>query len=251
MSESRSNESQKLIFKDVFGSAWQLVKGYKCTFWGGIFFVVLVSLIIWGVLSCFAYYAIHFAGVSKDTATSVSSIVRTFFTLPAYVGLYLLGIKRAGGLPIRSLDVLKYYPYILGLFGVYLLQMIIMAILGAFIGVSIIFIDFKSHIIISIIAVIIAVLIGLFILYLSIGYIFSLVVRIEKKLGFWRCLETSRKGVSRQWFLVFFILIVSSLLCLFAAIPLLIGLIWVLPWVNLVSGVMYVRLFGPINSANL
>jgi len=238
------------MIKNIFQTAWHLSKGYKLTFWGGLFLVLFASLVIWGVMACLSYYAVHYAGMNEVNVSYISSVLQTFFILPAYVGLILLGIKRVNYMPVRSLDVFNYYSKIWGLFGVYFLQMLVLTIVGGLLGLAIFFMNTTQGVV-SILMAIVTFLIGIFIIYLSIGYTFSLPLRIEKRIGLWHCLEASRKAITPIWFSVLAIVLISVFFILLGTLPLLIGLIWVLPWVNLALGALYLRLFGPLKTENL
>jgi len=50
------------------------------------------------------------------------------------------------------------------------------------------------------------------VVYLSTVWMFSLALVIDKGLGFWQALETSRKVVNKHWFMVFALLIVIGLI---------------------------------------
>ena len=39
--------------------------------------------------------------------------------------------------------------------------------------------------------------------YLAIAYSFTVILAVDKRLGFWESMETSRKVVTRQWWRVF------------------------------------------------
>jgi uncharacterized membrane protein len=50
------------------------------------------------------------------------------------------------------------------------------------------------------------------VVYLSVVYSFSLALVIDKGVGFWQALETSRKVVNKHWFMVFGLLLVIGLI---------------------------------------
>ena len=81
-------------------------------------------------------------------------------------------------------------------------------------------------------------------IYLSIAYMFTLPLIIEKNMDFWQAMETSRKAVSQHWFKLFFIGALMMFICLISAIPLGLGLIWTLPMFVALHGALYRRIFG-------
>jgi uncharacterized membrane protein len=50
------------------------------------------------------------------------------------------------------------------------------------------------------------------VVYLTVLWMFGLPLVIDKGLGFWQAMETSRKVVSKHWFSVFGLLVVISLI---------------------------------------
>ena len=81
-------------------------------------------------------------------------------------------------------------------------------------------------------------------IYLGIAYMMALALMMDRNMGIWEALETSRKAISKHWFKIFFIYLLLFLLMVAAMIPVFIGLIWVLPMLAIVQGVMYKYIFG-------
>ena len=63
-------------------------------------------------------------------------------------------------------------------------------------------------------------------------------------MGVWEALETSRKAITQYWWRYFGLMIVALVLIIIGAIPLLIGLIWVLPIVAIATGEVFAKTFG-------
>ena len=81
-------------------------------------------------------------------------------------------------------------------------------------------------------------------IYLAIAYSFAPYLIIEKGMGVWESLETSRKAITQYWWRYFGLMLVSSLLIIAGIIPLFIGLIWVLPIVTIAAGEVFVETFS-------
>jgi uncharacterized membrane protein len=81
-------------------------------------------------------------------------------------------------------------------------------------------------------------------LYLSVAYCLALPLVVDKKLSPWQALEASRKAVSRRWFSVLGLFLAIGFLCFLGAIPLFIGLIWIVPMSLIVMGILYRNIFG-------
>ena len=62
-------------------------------------------------------------------------------------------------------------------------------------------------------------------IYLSVGWMFTLVLIIDRRMEFWPAMELSRKTVGKHWWAVFALLIVCALLNLAGMIACCVGLL--------------------------
>lgn len=65
--------------------------------------------------------------------------------------------------------------------------------------------------------------------YISIAWMFTFVLIIDKGLGPWTAMEVSRRVISRQWFRVFAVAFLGGILTLLGLLGLLIGILFTLP----------------------
>jgi uncharacterized membrane protein len=137
---------------------------------------------------------------------------------PVFGGITLMGIHRAVDADINAGSIFNHYGKALSI----TLLMIVMMIL--------IWLGYLLLIIPGI--------------YLTVGYMMALALMMDKNMGVWEALETSRKAITRHWFKIFFIYLLLALLIMVAAIPLLIGWIWVMPMAVIMQGVMFKYMFG-------
>lgn len=202
----------------VLSEAWAATSGFKATFWGGFLIYMGISIaaaIMMGILT------FVFAMVAAEAAvalTILTQVVQLVITAPLLAGMFMLGIKRAAGQPLNAFMVLHYFPKTLPLFLTYLL-MILLVVIG----------------------LVLLVIPGI---YLTIAFAMALPLLVDKNLGIWESLETSRKGITRCWFRFFGLGIIGFLIMLISAIPLGIGLIWTLPWLYTAVGIVYRDVFG-------
>jgi uncharacterized membrane protein len=149
---------------------------------------------------------------------SLIEIIITLVLFPLGVGLGLLGIRRAAGkdTPVSTL----WEPYS------HALPLIVMFVLMAALIVAGFFL---------------LVLPGI---YLSIAYSFAPYLIVEKNMGVWEALETSRKAITEYWWRYFGLMLVALLLVIVGSIPLLLGLIWVIPIVAIATGEVFQKTFG-------
>ena len=178
-----------------------------------------IALIIYGAIS-FAIMLIQEAtvGTTGDVAASLFQIIINLIMFPLGFGLGLMGIRRAAGrdTPVSTL----WEPYNQAI------PLIVMAVLMT-----------------------ILIVIGFFLLilpgiYLSVAYSFAPYLIIEKNMGVWEALETSRKAITEYWWRYFGLMLVLLLLFIIGSIPLLIGLIWVLPIIVIATGDVFKKTFG-------
>ena len=196
---------------EVLKSASEKQVGFK--------FNYFIALIIYGAVSI-AITLVQEAtvGTTGDLAASLVEIIVTLILFPLGVGLGLLGIRRAAGkeTPVSTL----WEPYS------HALPLIVMFVLMAVLIVAGFFL---------------LVLPGI---YLSIAYSFSPYLIVEKNMGVWEALETSRKAITEYWWRYFGLMLVALLLVIIGSIPLLIGLLWVLPIIAIATGEVFAKTFG-------
>ena len=81
-------------------------------------------------------------------------------------------------------------------------------------------------------------------IYLFVSYVFATYLIVDKGLGIWDALETSRIQVTKKWFNVAFVFLAQPVLIALSIFTLFIGLIWILPLNFILLEVLYRKLFG-------
>ena len=185
----------------------------------GFKFNYVIALIIYGAIStAITFVQEASVGTSGGGMASLVEIVITLVLFPLGVGLGLLGIRRAAGKDTPVSTLWEPYSHALPLIVMFIL-MAVLVVVGFFL----------------------LVLPGI---YLSIAYSFAPYLIVEKNMGVWQALETSRKAITQYWWRYFGLMIVALVLIIIGAIPLLIGLIWVLPIVAIATGEVFAKTFG-------
>ena len=197
---------------EVLKTAREKQVGFK----GSYFAAVLVYAVISIVITLVQEAAVGSAG--DDVAASFVELLITLILFPLGVGLGLLGIRRAAGkeTPVSTL----WEPY------THALPLIVMFVLMAVLIIAGFFL---------------LVLPGI---YLSIAYSFAPYLIVEKNMGVWEALETSRKAITQFWWRYFGLMFIAMVLIIIGSIPLLIGLFWVLPIVAIATGEVFAKTFG-------
>ena len=201
----------------IIATAWQNVAGNKGLVWAAFALYVLAVIMMATMLH------LLFGSAADDMASDgligiiTSQLVQTLIMLPISVGLILVCVKVVSGVEVSALSVFNYFPKTLNLALTYLL-MVLMIMLG----------------------LMLLVIPGI---YLIVAYSLALVLVVDKDLGPWEALETSRKAINKCWFSVLGLWLLLGLVLAVAMIPLGIGLIWALPLTMLSFGVLYRNLF--------
>ena len=196
---------------EVLKTASEKQVGFKFSYAKAIAVYAAISIIITLVQEATV-------GTAGDVAASVVEILVTLILFPLGVGLGLLGIRRAAGKETPVSTLWEPYSQAIPLI-VMFLMMAVLIVAGFFL----------------------LVLPGI---YLSIAYSFAPYLIVEKNMGAWEALETSRKAITQYWWRYFGLMLVALLLIIIGSIPLLIGLVWVFPIVAIATGEVFAKTFG-------
>jgi len=209
-------QSGELSVGRVLDEAWQRTRGLKGPVWGSYILLVLAVIVInvvVGVLGGILGHGAMAAGFAVAVQLTVSLV-----TYPFMAGIMMMGVYRAVDREVSYRMAFDFF----GFFVPIILATILVALL-------------------TMVGFIFLVIPGI---YLSVAYLCVLPLIIDKKMGVWQAMETSRKGIGRKWFTVFIIYLVLGFIVMLSAIPLGIGLIWTVPMMIAASGVIYRDLFG-------
>ena len=196
---------------EVLKTANEKQVGFKGSYFAAAFVYAVISIVITLVQEATV-------GTAGDVAASVVEILITLIMFPLGVGLGLLGIRRAAGKETPVTTLWEPYSQAIPLIVMFLL-MAALVVAGFFL----------------------LVLPGI---YLSIAYSFAPYLIVEKNMGVWEALETSRKAITQYWWRYFGLMLVAMVLIIIGSIPLLLGLIWVLPIVAIATGEVFAKTFG-------
>ncbi|MGB2199587.1 MAG: hypothetical protein ACPH05_07730 [Luminiphilus sp.] len=197
---------------EVLKTASEKQVGFKLNFfiavvtYGAIFFAILLVQEATGL------------GTPGDVAASLVEFIVNLIIYPLGLGLGLMGIRRAAGRETPLSTLWEPYSQAIPLIVMFLL-MVVLIVAGFFL----------------------LVLPGI---YLSIAYSFAPYLIIEKNMGVWEALETSRKAITTYWWRYFGLGLVLVLLFIIGSIPLLIGLIWLGPIMVIATGEVFEKTFG-------
>jgi uncharacterized membrane protein len=201
--------------------AWDLVPGSKGVLWGIVLLGGIGNLVVEGVI---AGVVASPDSVEEPTMALVAQVFVTWFGLifvaPITAGGQYYAIKRAANDSDASFGVLGETFSVFVPIAVATATMLALLLIGF-------------------------VLLILPFVYLVVAYSFTIPLIVDKKMGVWEAMETSRKGVTQCWFRLFGLFMVTGLIgALGTLVTFGIGLIWLVPMFSLVSAVAYRDLFG-------
>jgi len=202
---------------DVLKEGWALVAGSKGAIWAGVLCVGAASYA--GTLLTGDVVADSFEPGQFAAGYAISLLAGILVT-PITAGVALFAIKRAAGDQTASIgDVFGCFQHFPALVGVAVLTTLFV-ILG----------------------LVCFVLPGI---YLTIVYMMAPALVVERGMGVWEAMETSRKSIGHCWFRI---IGMSAMLSLIAAlggiVTLGIGMIWIVPMAYMCIGAVYCRVFG-------
>ncbi|WP_067581858.1 hypothetical protein [Endozoicomonas ascidiicola] len=197
----------------ILGEAWQRTGGAK--------WIIHLAMFIYFGISILAGIGIAIIAMvlpESGMTEMFYQLLMMAVTTPLWAGLWMIGLRRAVGAPVRASQILDYFHLTLPLLGLYLL-MTVFTVLGF----------------------LLLILPGI---YLAIAYLLAIPLMVDKGLAPWEAMEASRKAISKRWFTVFGLTLAISFLNLLAMIPFGLGLIWTLPMTNIAFGILYRNIFG-------
>ncbi|MBL4903846.1 MAG: hypothetical protein JKY62_14510 [Desulfocapsa sp.] len=214
-----STGSTDFTVGELIKEAWQKTKGAKASIWGAVLFLyaVIFGVSLGGVVAFPEFYK----GGDPTVAIYVNGglqLITSWLSMLMTGGIMLIGVRH---------------------------------VLKQRVSWKMVFAGFSKVLSITIAVVLQTILIGIgFVLlvipgvYLSVGYALTLPLILEKGMGPWEALETSRKAIHKKWWTVFGLYLVMILLFVVSVIPLGLGLIWTVPMCFVLIGVLYIHLFG-------
>ncbi|WP_066960360.1 hypothetical protein [Microbulbifer sp. Q7] len=203
---------------DTLNEAWAKTKGNKGTVWLGVLLYFVASIAIAIVASLISGQSLTDPETNPGIGSIVSDLIVLVASAPLAAGMIMIGVKIARDETVSGTEVFAHFDKILPL----ALGMILMYLL---IGIGFILLVLPG-------------------IYLMIGYLMMMPLIVDKNMGPWQALETSRKAITKHWFPVFGFFIVIALLYIAGFLALLIGLIWAIPTLSIAYGILYRNMFG-------
>lgn len=206
---------------DIISEAWRRIKGHKGTVWLGVLLYLIAAGIITyisGLITGYPAFDPEEAANVSVTASLLHQVIVTAVSAPIVAGMLMIGIKIARDETVSGTEVFSHFDKIVPLV--------------------------VCNVLMSILIVIGFALLILPGIYLAVAYILAIPLIVDKGLGPWQALETSRKAITKHWFPMFGFLLLCLLIYVVGILAVLIGLIWAIPTVAVAYGIVYRKVFG-------
>ena len=201
--------------------AWAKTKGVKGTVWAGsaVMYLALIVLVACGAFllpsQINKHDGISITGALADVLFQlITNAVSVIFS----AGLIAIGIRKVAGESVTWKMVFEGFSVAGKLFVATILQTLLVCI-----------------------GFLLLILPGI---YLAVGYAMTIPLIVDRKMSPWQAMETSRKAIHGEWWKIFGLFVVVSLIFMVSLVPLGLGLIWTWPMFIVLGGVVYRSLFG-------
>jgi hypothetical protein len=223
----------RLPIKETLDSAWAKTYGAKSTIWIAIAIIVLIVLGL-TLISTIIFSLLPQTAI--PTATSVANIIGNIFVFLLSLGIIYIGIRRTQDMPISYIDVFKAFegPILVKVLGVYLIQVMIIAIPIA-IAVGICFLLGTNNFI----SAVLFTLAGITMAYLTVRMLLAMAFVLDKNFHPLDAIKSSFQSTHGNFWRIFFMYLLVEIIIVISAIPLGIGLIWTLPFSCIVYATLY------------
>ncbi|MBA54838.1 MAG: hypothetical protein CMK89_10340 [Pseudomonadales bacterium] len=207
---------------DILSESWQKTKGAKRYILGAGILMYVIAFVAITIITAITMFAIGTDPESPGPmAILVQVLVQILFMaliLPFSAGIFVMCLKQVQGQQPEFGDLFSCFNKTGKLLGCMILMYIM------------IFIGYLLFIIPGI--------------YLNFAYILAIPLIVDRDMGPWEALETSRKAITKHWLSVFLFFIVLTIIMLISMLPLMIGLIWTVPLMAIAMAVLYREVFG-------
>jgi hypothetical protein len=201
---------------EVLAEAWRLTDGVKLIFFVGIVAQMLVAIVVQAVITRMLPIPTDLGSFALSSFAAM--VLELPVVVPIYAGMFVVALRHAAGQTVAIGDLFGQFGKTVRLVGVLLLNLLLVYV-GCFL----------------------LLLPGI---YLMVAYVTALPLAIDKNMGVWRALETSRKVITKCWWRMFFTGVLVVLILIVSSLAILIPLIWTFPMAMLTVGVIYRNLYG-------
>ncbi len=210
--DNRSNLTQKDYDFDIVElvkTGWQQIDGVKAQFIAAMLIYIAAMIVVQLFLGIF--FPTGSAENPNIVNQQIVGILSYPVLMPLLVGIMMMAIEYSRGKQITFKSIFNYY-------------------------------QFAGKLALASIIIHIFTLLGLMLfilpaIYVSVAYVFTMPLIVDKGMDVWEAMEYSRKTVTKHWFKVAGLMALLSIMIVLGAMAMGIGLIWAVP-------LMFVTLYG-------
>lgn len=147
----------------------------------------------------------------------IGGLLNTLVGIPLTGGLFYMALRASIGIKPEIGEILKGFEYFV--------QLILYSIVSS---------------VLIILGLVIFIVPGI---YLAVSYGFTYLLIIDRNMGFWDAMETSRKAITKKWFSFFSLFLVLAIIVIVSSIPLGLGLLVTVPLSSLTIASVYRDVF--------
>lgn len=221
---------------ETISTAWEKVHGTKGSAWGAMLVIIAITLAISTV-------SVLMQPFLPDLAISIGILipVAVFFL---QMGLLYIGIQRALDYPFSFRLVFYAYHFSIAirLIGVYLLEILLFLPFFILLQIAALLYTPAASLLIMLCAALLYFIATVGTVYLSFRFLLAIAFVLDKKLNSWQAIKSSFIATRANFWRLVAVSLIESLILIVSAIPLGIGLIWTLPLVLIVYGLIYKNL---------
>lgn len=202
----------ELEIMPVLREAWARIDGIKGIVVGGL-------LLIYAAMVAASWLLGQIFGVDEQTlaGSTITQLVLMMIVYPFFAGVFMLGLRRSVGQPVRFEEQFTFYRELMPIVAVGALQSLV-----TFLGFMLL------------------ILPGI---YLTFALCLAVPLKAERNLPIADCLLMSVRLVNRKFFEVAVLTLASGALALLGVLSL-IGWIWTIPWTLMILAIIYRQLAG-------
>lgn len=229
-----TDQTYQLPIEETLRSSWDKVSGAKSAFWTAFIIALVIMLAVSGLV-----YAL------SNAAPKIQPVFNLILQVVGYLiemGIIYMGIKRAQDLPIAFGLIFHAFEgkLALKLILLYILQVIVFLIPILLIIASVFLFAISGAMAILGSIFFIAGFLGM--IYLAVRLGLSMAFVLDTDAGPWNAIKLSYRATHRNFWNLFFITLLQSLIIFISAIPFGLGLIWTIPFAFINYGMVYKKL---------
>ncbi|MES2142549.1 MAG: hypothetical protein V4471_06705 [Pseudomonadota bacterium] len=232
----------------IFSEAWHRIKGMKKAFWGGfaLLFLTLLGLFVIFqalLLVCDFLQLYHLSMACQFIAGGFVAVFRLLLS----ISLIFLALQHARNQPVNSTMVFEFRKNWkpLALIGVMLYFFNVLVLSGSDLISASLHLNGKIWVIVSLLE---SIFLVFFLTYLMLLITMTMLLILDKKMALKAGFKRAFIAINQHWLKNIALLLLASLVFLVGGIITLgVGLIWLLPFISLISAIQYRQIFGESN----